>query len=112
MTLEWALLASFQADMKMFDLINRLAAIRDELNKIQADYPDIVNQYMQDMNSFVGAHIKQDYKRLAAPIIAAPEEFIPVEQIVSYTKEWHEKLYQMGYDDMKRNWQKAGRVVE
>ena len=112
MTLEWALLASFQADMKMFELINSLASIRDELSKIQADYPDIVNQYMQDMNNFVGANVKQDYKRLEKPIIAAPQDFIPVEQIVSYTKDWHEKLYQMGYDDMKRAWQNAGRVVE
>ncbi|MBK8905983.1 MAG: patatin-like phospholipase family protein [Anaerolineaceae bacterium] len=111
-TLEWALLASFQADMKMFDLINSLAAIRDEFNRLQADYPDIVNQYMQDMNNFVGANIKQDYKRLAVPLIAAPEDFIPVEQIVSYTEKWHKKLYQMGYDDMKRAWQNAGRVVE
>jgi NTE family protein len=112
MTLEWALLASFQADMKMFDLINSLAAIRDEFNRLQADYPDIVNQYMQDMNNFVGANIRQDYKHLEMPLIAAPEHFIPVEQIVSYTKEWHEKLYQMGYDDMQRAWQAAGRAVE
>jgi NTE family protein len=112
MTLEWALLASFQADMKMFDLINSLAAIRDEFNRLQADYPDIVTQYMQDMNNFVGANIRQDYKHLDMPLIAAPEDFIPVQQIVSYTKEWHEKLYQMGYDDMKRAWQNAGRVVE
>ncbi len=111
-TLEWALLASFQADMKMFDLINSLAAIRDEFNRLQADYPDIVNQYMQDMNNFVGANIRQDYKRLEMPIIAAPEDFIPVEQIVSYTKKWHEKLYQMGYDDMKRAWKARGRTVE
>ena len=112
MTLEWALLASFQADMKMFDLINSLAAIRDELNAIQANFPDIVNQYMQDMNNFVGANIKQDYKRLEQPLIAAPEDFIPVEQIVSYSKDWHEKLYQMGYDDMKREWLAAGRQTE
>ncbi len=112
MTLEWALLASFQADMKMFDLINSLAAIRDEFTRLQADYPDIVNQYMQDMNNFVGANIKQDYKHLDVPIIAAPEDFIPVAQIVSYTEKWHEKLYQMGYDDMKRAWKEAGRVVE
>lgn len=112
MTLEWALLASFQADMKMFSLINSLAEIRDELDKIQADYPDIVDQYMQDMNNFVGANVKKDYKKLQKPIIICPEDFIPVEQIVSYTQEWHEKLYQMGYDDMKRAWENAGHVVE
>ena len=77
-----------------------------------SENPNIVNQYMQDMNSFVGATVKQDYKRLAAPLIAAPEDFIPVEQIVSYTQAWHEKLYQMGYEDMKRSWKDAGRVVE
>ena len=112
MTLEWALLASFQSDMKMFGLINSLAAIRDEFNKLQADYPDIVNQYMDDMNSLVGSNIKQDYKRLEMPLIAAPEDFIPVEQIVSYTEGWHEKLYEMGYEDMKREWKLAGRIVE
>lgn len=112
MTLEWALLASFQADMKMFSLINSLAEIRDELDKIQADYPDIVNQYMQDVNNFVGANVKQDYKKLKYPTIICPQDFIPVEQIVSYTQEWHEKLYQMGYDDMKRAWKNAGHTVE
>ncbi len=112
MTLEWALLASFQADMKMFNLINSLAQIRDELDKIQADYPDIVDQYMQDMNDFVGANVKQDYKKLKNPTIICPKDFIPVAQIVSYTEEWHEKLYQMGYDDMKRAWKNDGRVVE
>lgn len=112
MTLEWALLASFQADMKMFNLINSLAAIRDELNKIQADYPDIVDQYMQDVNNFVGSNVNQDYKKLKKPTIICPKDFIPVEQIVSYTQEWHEKLYQMGYDDMKRAWINAGHVTE
>jgi NTE family protein len=112
MTLEWALLSSFQADLKMFGLINSLAAIRDEFDKLQADYPDIVNQYMQDMNNLVGANINQDYKHLEMPIIVCPEDFIPVQQIVSYTEKWHQKLYQMGYDDMKREWRDRGHHVE
>ena len=112
MTLEWALLASFQADMKMFSLINSLAEIRDELDKIQGDYPDIVDQYMQDMNNFVGANVKKDYKKLKRPTIICPEDFIPVQQIVSYTQEWHEKLHAMGYEDAKRAWKKEGYAVE
>ncbi|MCP4419726.1 MAG: patatin-like phospholipase family protein [Chloroflexi bacterium] len=112
MMLEWALLASFHSDVKMFKLINSLVEIREELDKMQAEYPDIVNQYMQDMNNIVGSNIKHDYKRLQLPIFAAPEDFIPVLQIVSYTEEWHKKLYQMGYDDMKRGWEEAGRIVE
>ncbi|WP_420627764.1 patatin-like phospholipase family protein [Candidatus Leptofilum sp.] len=112
MTLEWALLASFQADMKMFNLVNSLAEIRDELDKIQADYPDVVDQYMQDMNNFVGANVKQDYKKLKYPTIICPEDFIPVEQIVSYTKKWHEKLYKMGYDDARAAWEQEGYTVE
>ena len=112
MTLEWALLASFQADMKMFSLINSLAEIRDELDKIQADYPNIVDQYMQDVNNFVGANVKKDYKKLKKPIIICPEDFIPVEQIVSYTEEWHEKLHKLGYDDAKLAWKKEGYVEE
>lgn len=112
MTLEWALLSSFHADLKMFGLVNSLAAIRDEFDKLQADYPDIVNQYMQDMNSLVGANINQDYKHLKMPLIVCPEDFIPVQQIVSYTQKWHEKLHQMGYEDMKRVWRSDGRPVE
>ncbi|VAW32046.1 Ferredoxin reductase [hydrothermal vent metagenome] len=112
MMLEWALLASFHADTKMFKLINSLVEIREELDKVQTDYPDIVKQYMQDISNLVGASVRQDYKRLALPIFAAPEDFIPVQQIVSYTLKWHKKLYQMGYDDMKRGWKEAGRVVE
>jgi NTE family protein len=112
MTLEWALLSSFHADLKMFGLVNSLAAIRDEFDKLQADYPDIVNQYMQDMNNLVGANINQDYKHLKMPLIVCPEDFIPVQQIVSYTQKWHEKLHQMGYEDMKRVWRSDGRPVE
>jgi NTE family protein len=112
MTLEWALLASFHSDIKMFKLINSLVEIREELDKLQAEYPDIVKQYMHDISNLVGARVKQDYKRLELPIFAAPEDFIPIEQIVSYKLKWHEKLYQMGYDDMKRGWKDAGRVVE
>ncbi|WP_420642262.1 patatin-like phospholipase family protein [Candidatus Leptofilum sp.] len=112
MTLEWALLASFQADMKMFSLINSLAEIRDELDKIQADYPDVVDQYMQDMNNFVGANVKHDYKKLKYPTIVCPKDFIPVEQIVSYTQKWHEKLYKMGYDDARAAWEREGYPVE
>jgi NTE family protein len=112
MMLEWALLASFHADAKMFKLINSLVEIREELDKIQSDYPDIVKDYLDDMRNIVGASVKQDYKRLKLPIFASPEDFIPVLQIVSYTEKWHKKLYQMGYDDMKRGWKKAGRIVE
>jgi hypothetical protein len=37
---------------------------------------------------------------------------IPVEQIIRYTREGHEKLYEMGYEDAKRAWHAAGNLVE
>lgn len=85
-----------QADMKMFSLVNSLAEIRDELDKIRVDYPDIVDQYLQDVNNFVGANVRQEYKKLKYPIIICPEDFIPVQQIVSYTEEWHKSCTRWG----------------
>jgi hypothetical protein len=49
---------------------------------------------------------------LPEPIIVAPRRPISVEQIVSYTFEGHQAVYEMGYNDAKRAWRESGRQVE
>jgi uncharacterized protein (UPF0297 family) len=56
--------------------------------------------------------LQKDYHTLPEPIIVAPKRPIPVEQIVSYTLEGHQAVYEMGYNDAQRAWRESGRQVE
>lgn len=119
MMLEWALLASFQADLKLFRRINDLirlevdnanlrAANRLLIQKIQGDEIEL-----EDADGDGIPDIFQGkYHTLPDPIIVAPRRIIPVEQIVRYTRPGHDKLYEMGYQDAQRAWAESGREVE
>ncbi|MCA9929641.1 MAG: patatin-like phospholipase family protein, partial [Anaerolineales bacterium] len=117
--LEWALLASFQSDMKMFRRINELVRLQVENARLKATNAALISQLRgenpdladEDHNGI--PDILQDkYQELPEPIIVAPRKPIPVEQIVQYNKEGHERLYQLGYEDAKRAWREAGKLVE
>jgi hypothetical protein len=56
--------------------------------------------------------LEKKYKELPDPVIVAPKDVIPVEQIIRYTSEGHERLYKMGYNDARIAWQAAGKLVE
>jgi hypothetical protein len=56
--------------------------------------------------------LEKQYQELPDPVIIAPRRPIPVEQIVRYTREGHDQLYELGYEDAKRAWRDSGRVVE
>jgi hypothetical protein len=56
--------------------------------------------------------LQKDYQTLPEPIIVAPRRPNPGEQIVSYTAEGHQAVYEMGYNDAKRAWRESGRQVE
>lgn len=119
MMLEWALLASFQADLKLFRRINDLirlevdnanlrAANRLLIQKIQGEEIEL-----EDADGDGIPDIFQGkYHALPDPIIVAPRRIIPVEQIVRYTRKGHEELYEMGYQDARRAWAESGREVE
>ena len=118
-TLEWALLASFQADMKMFRRVNELVQLKIENARLRAANALLVKQFNGDAIDFEDENgdgvpdiLQKQYQELPEPIIVAPTEIIPVEQIISYTREGHERLYKMGYRDARRAWRAAGNLVE
>ncbi len=117
--LEWALLASFQSDLKMFRRINELVRLQLENARLHATNRLLVSQLRGENPDFVDENgdgipdiIQDEYHVLPEPIIVAPRKAIAVDRIIRYTKEGHEELYQMGYEDAKRAWVAAGKDVE
>ncbi len=117
--LEWALLASFQADLKMFRRVNELVQLQIENARLRAANALLQSQLRGEGLDFVDEDgdgipdILQDkYHQLPEPIIVAPREAIPVDRIITYNQEGHERLYRMGYEDAKRAWKAVGRPVE
>lgn len=117
--LEWALLASFQADMKLFRRINDMLRLDVENARLRAANDLLMRQARGEKVEFVDENgngipdiLEQHYHQLPDPMIVAPRRPIPVEQIVRYTSDGHEQLYEMGYEDAKRAWLEAGREIE
>lgn len=117
--LEWALLASFQSDLKMFRRINDLLRLEVENARLRAANRLLLAQTRGEKVEFVDEDgdgvpdiLQEKYHQLPDPIIVAPRRPIPVEQIVRYNLEGHEKLYDMGYEDASRAWRAAGKMVE
>ena len=117
--LEWALLASFQSDLKMFRRINDLLRLEVENARLRAANHVLLAQARGEKVEFededgdgVPDILQEKYHQLPDPIIVAPRRPIPVEQIVRYNLEGHEKLYDMGYEDASRAWRAAGKTVE
>lgn len=117
--LEWALLASFQSDLKMFRRINEMVRLQVENARLQAANRLLVSQLRGENPNFVDEDgdgipdiIQHEYHELPEPMIVAPKKAIAVDRIVRYTKEGHEELYEMGYEDAKRAWIAAGKEVE
>jgi len=117
--LEWSLLASFQSDLKMFRRINELVRLQVENARLRATNAWLTSQLKGEQPDFVDEDgdgvpdILQDkYHELPEPIIVAPNQYIPVERIVQYTQEGHDHLYRLGYNDAKRAWRIAGKLVE
>jgi NTE family protein len=71
-TLDWALLASFRAELRLLRTFNRLTELAQKAGEPQ--------QY-----------------RKVDPIIVAPQEFLPVERIIDYDEPASRKLIDMGY---------------
>lgn len=117
--LEWALLASFQSDLKMFRRINEMVRLELENARLQAANRLLVSQLRGENPDFVDENgdgipdiIQDKFHILPDPIIVAPKKAIAVDRIIRYTKDGHEELYKMGYEDAKRAWIAAGKEVE
>jgi len=119
-TLEWSLLASFQADLKLFRRINDLVRLEVENARLRALNSLLIEKIQEgqevDLEDADGDGVpdifQSKFQSLPDPIIVSPRKPIPVEQIVRYTREGHEELYEMGYQDAKRAWKESGKQVE
>lgn len=121
-SLDWALLASFRSDLKMFRWVNkwlkmkiendRLRYVIDQMAKnvdradAEANYEDLNNDGIPDFLE------KEAFRILPDPVVVSPREMISAAQIVSYTLDGHAKMYRMGYEDAKRAWIASGRSTE
>jgi len=122
MAFEWALLAAFQADLKLFRRVNELVRLRMENARLRSVNALLMSQ-LRGESGERGWHsdadgdgipdvLEKDYQRLPEPIIVAPRRPIPVDQIVRDTAPGHESVYEMGYEDARRAWRESGRPVE
>jgi NTE family protein len=117
---EWALLASFQADLKMFRHVNELVRLKVENARLQAANAMLMDQLRGEKNAaLIDADgdgipdiLQKSHHELPDPIIIAPRRPIPVEQIVRYTLDGHRQVYDMGYADARQAWRASGRLVE
>lgn len=120
MAFEWALLASFQADLKMFRRINQLVRLEVENARLRATNSLLMSQlggkgsahFTDEDGNGIPDILERDFKQLPEPIIIAPRRPVPVDQIVRYNEEGHTRLYEMGYEDARRAWRETGRHVE
>ncbi len=99
---EWALLASFQADLKLFHRTNKLVRLTNENAKLKSQLNGETDPPSATTN----------YREIQPPIIVSPQDPIPLLDIIRYQRETHQRLYQLGYQDAKRAWRRGGRRVE
>jgi NTE family protein len=91
LTLDWALLASYRAAMKMLKAYNRVADAAAKLEQAAAR--------LGDESLLMEGRIPH---RIAEPTVIAPRELMPLEWIIDYEEQNHYKLFQMGYEDTHR----------
>lgn len=91
LTLDWALLASYRAAIKMLRAYNRLAeaAIKLEHAAQQTGNPDLR----------IEGHIP---RIIAEPLVIAPQRMMPLEWIIDYEEHNHQTLFEMGRNDALR----------
>lgn len=107
---EWALLASFQADLKLFRRTNEVVRLRAEVARLQAENAALkagLTGQTAPSDQTASSH-----REITWPVIIAPQEAIPVADIIRYELDTHEKLWQMGYEDARAAWRRTGRKVE
>jgi len=110
---EWALLASFQADLKLFHRTNQVVRLAIENARLQAENETLKAQLQgQALPSSEIGRADLRHQEIEPPVIVSPQSPIPLAEIIRYNPDNHERLYQMGYQDAKAAWAQAGRSVE
>ncbi len=112
---EWALLASFQADLKLFHHTNEIVRLTIHNRRLQVENAalkaELRGQAKPTLSSVHGA-AEGKYREIQPPVIVSPQQPIPVLDILRYELDNHKKLFQMGYNDARAAWVRAGRRVE
>jgi NTE family protein len=112
---EWALLASFRGDLKLFNRTNDLVRLSIENHRLQAEvealHAQLRGQATADASSTLAAGPSK-YREIKSPVIISPQHSIPLIDILRYEVDNHKRLYQLGYEDAKAAWIRAGRKVE
>jgi len=112
---EWALLASFQTDLKLFHRINQVVRLSIENARLRAENEalkaQLHGQSQPSLSPQAGA-VDLKHQEIDPPVIVSPQRPIPLVDIIRYNPDNHEWLYQMGYEDAKTAWARAGRPVE
>lgn len=110
---EWALLASFQADLKLFHRTNQLIRLTMENARLRAENEALRAEMRgQSPPTFSTEETNLIHKDIQSPMIISPERPIPLANIIRYVPDNHEGLYRMGYEDARAAWVRAGRPVE
>ncbi len=111
---EWALLASFQADLKLFHRTNQVVRLSIENARLKRENEQLKAQLIAQAEPADAStrEIIPNHQEIAPPVIISPQRPIPVADIIRYIPDNHERLYDMGYEDAKTAWAKAGRLVE
>lgn len=87
LTLDWSLLASYRASIKMLRLYNQLADAAQKLEQAARQTGD---------SSLL---MSSAPRMIAEPTVIAPSQLLPLEMILDYEEHNHRKLFEMGYCD-------------
>jgi predicted acylesterase/phospholipase RssA len=111
---EWTLLASFQTDLKLFNRTNEVVRLSIENARLRAENVALKIQVQQAQVGLApqgeGGALK--HQEIQPPVIVSPRQPIPLLDMVRYSLDNHERLYEMGYEDAKAAWERVGRAVE
>ena len=108
---EWALLASFQTDLKLFNRTNQVVRLSVENAQLRVENRDLKVR-LQQQPSAQARPVDLLHREVSTPVIISPQRPIPLVDVIRYRPENHEQLYQMGYEDARAAWAHAGRRVE
>jgi NTE family protein len=112
---EWALLASFQADLKLFNRINDVVRLSILNRQLMAENAALKSGLLDGKTAAQDPELQHDelkYREIPAPVIIAPQDPISALDIVRYDLDNHHMLYQLGYADASVAWQRSGRAME
>jgi NTE family protein len=103
LALDWALLASFRSDLKLCNAVNDFVAAFELLDETQREQlalklwgDESPNERWQRLGKL------SEWRSIEPPRIVAPKRLLPVEQIITYDLDAHERLFEMGRSDAAR----------